>query len=320
MSVMWWWLLVGLLLPIFAVAIWRLRKPAKRPTHFIGDTNTAKNLPSFTREQRRGRWLSIATTTVIGLLIVTFAIIASRPQQQIRKIEYQNSRDIVLCMDISGSMETYVPPAMQTLQKVVAANPTDRYSLVLFGNVPYVALPLTSDTTAIEITVKDLEANFTDDDVDAVDIVGFDPSVEGGTDIAIGLASCFRRFDNIDQQRSRHIILVSDMQHNGAEDPAVVATLLPKYGVNLYIVAPELYIDDIEKKDPVVGITNAKIEALDYDGTNAEATLSAIYNSILSERQTDTYVLVDVPYPLWIAAIVLIICWVVLLLLRWRRS
>lgn len=320
MPVMWWWLAVVLLLPVFVAALWRWRKPAKRPTHFIGDTANAKALPSFARELRRARRLQIATTIVLGLLIITCALIAARPQQQIRKIDYQNSRDIVLCMDVSGSMDTYIPPALQTLQKIVTANPTDRYSLVLFGNVPFVALPLTSDTTAIDITTKDLEANFSDDDFDAVDLIGFDSSVEGGTDIATGLTSCFRRFDNIDQQRSRHIILVSDMQHNGPGDPAVVATLLPKYGVKLYVLSPELYVNDIKEKDAVVGITNAPVEGLAFDGSNAAATLSAIYDSILSERQTDTYALVDVPYPLWITAAVLTLAWAVLLVLRWRRA
>ncbi|HVI69379.1 MAG TPA: VWA domain-containing protein [Magnetospirillaceae bacterium] len=319
MSIMWLWLLLGLLIPVFAVAMWRLRRPIKRHAHFVGDTPSIANLPSFVREKRRARWLHIANIVVISLLIIVMAIIAARPQQQIRKIEYQNSRDIVLCMDISGSMETYVEPAMQTLLKIVAANPTDRYSLVLFGNVPYVALPLTSDTTAIESTVKDLSAQFTNEKLDAADLVGFDPNIKGGTDIGTGLASCFRRFDNIDQQRSRHIILVSDMEHNGTNDPSAIATLLPKYGIKLYILTPEFNLPDVQE-NPVTAITGARVESLKFDGSNAEATISAIYNSILTARKTDTYVLVDVPYPFWAAALVLTAAWAILMALRWRRK
>lgn len=319
MSVMWLWMLLGLLIPIFALALWRLRRPAKHRPHFVGDTNSAARLPSFAREQKRARRLNIITVVILGALITTLAIIAARPQQQIRKIEYQNSRDIVLCMDISGSMEMYVEPALKTLLTIVAANPTDRYSLVLFGNIPYVALPLTNDTTAIEVTVKDLSAQFTDDKLNAADLIGFDTSIEGGTDIGTGLASCFRRFDNIEQTRSRHIIMVSDMEHNGITNPSEIATLIPKYNINLYILAPDFYMDDVEK-NPVTKITNASVESLAFDGSNAEATLAAIFNSILTERRTDTYVLVDVPYPFWIAAIVLTAAWAVTLVLRWRRS
>lgn len=319
MSVAWPWLLVGLLVPILAVALWRLWRPAKRPPQFIGDTSSATGLPSYTRELRRGKRLAWGEVGVIALLITTLSLIAARPQQQIRKIDTQHARDIVLCMDVSGSMGEFILPALKTLKKTVEANPTDRYALVLFGNVPYVALPLTSDTVATQLVLDSLVAGYDSSTTNATFTLGFSPSAEDGTDVAEGVASCFRRFDSIDQERSRHIILVSDMEHTTSTNQAAVATLLPKYGVKLYVLAPTFSVAKAQQ-NPIIQITGAPIEELNFDGSNAEETLTALYNTILSARQTETYVLVDVPFIWWGVATGLTAVWAAIVTVRWRRQ
>lgn len=305
-------------MPILVIGLWRWRRPAKRDVRHVANTDSLQALPSFAREQRRLARLARGEIIVIGLLILTLALVAARPQQQVRRIEESQSRDIVLCADISGSMSDYATAELATLKQIVKENPTDRYAMVLFQNAPYVALPLTNDSTAIDVILGDLEEQFASPEFNAAHMLGFQSGIGTGTDVGGGLASCIRRFDNIEQPRSRHIILVSDMRHDGITDQSAVATLLPKYGVKLYVLAPRIDMT-FARQSPVTQIAAGDVYEL-ADAAGTRATLERIYQSILNTRSGAEYVSADAPYALWGAALLLTAVWSVIVYLRWRRS
>lgn len=317
MSVAWLWLVPVILVPLLAMAIWRRKRPAKREVRYVGSAETLAALPSYAREKRRADMLKRLEMAMLCLLLITLTLIAARPQQQIRKVEDTQSRDIVLCADVSGSMYQYLPVQFETLQEIVNQNPTDRYALVLFAGAPYVALPLTNDVTAINMVTSELVKGYTDDDFATADFIGYDPAAAtGGTDIGSGLAACIRRFDKLDEPRSRHIILTSDMSHNGAVDPDLVATLIPKYGIKLYILTIDsLGVQDAQDIARIAGATvSDKLTEAD-----AKAELTAIYQSVLNTRTSAQYVMAEAPYPLWGAALIATAGWAAAVVLRWRR-
>ncbi len=318
MSIKWLWLIPVLIAPLLAVALWRWRRPLKKPARYVANTETATSLPSFAKMQSRAKTLRIIEVSVLAVLALDAVLIVARPQEQIRKIEYTQSRDIVLCMDTSGSMKDYVIPGLKTLKEVITKYPTDRYALVFFQNVPFVALPLTNDTAAMNLILDDFTKQFSSQQYNASSSAGFSSAAGGGgTDIGAGLAGCIRRFDAIAEKRSRHIILVSDMEHNGKIDPVTVATLLPKYDVKLYIVAPQ---DDFApaQDSPVAKITGASVSTISDTG-GFPAALATIYTSILNTRQNEVFVQADAPYPYWIVATVALAVWMSVLYVRWRR-
>lgn len=318
MQLMWPFMLL-LLVPIAALWVWRLIKPAKRQPWFVGEAITLGALPSFAKMRRRGLLLRIVEMTLLGAVLVLLAFIAARPQAEIRKVDFQNSRDIVLCLDASGSMQQFMPDELNALNAIVKANPTDRYSLVLFQNVPFVALPLTSDVAAIDLKTKDLATQLSNTKTfTAAQSAGFDANVPGGgTDIGAGLAGCVRRFDNLTQPRSRHIILISDMQNNGVTDQATVAALLPKYGITLHILAPHNDIGGSAAQSVVTQITGAQVSDLTAAG-GVQQVVSQILNSIVSKQKNVQYVAVDAPYAWWDAVIIVALLWGLVQLLRWR--
>ncbi len=319
MSLKWWWLALALVAVFGLAALARLRFKPKKPVRFVANSKTLGILPSFKKEQQRAQLLRTIEYAALGVLVATLIIIAGRPQQRIQKIEQEQSRDIVMCVDVSGSMKDYAASAFTTLQNIVNKNPTDRYSVVLFQNAPYVALPLTSDVSAINTIAKKFSDDFKDSEFTASDLLGFKSgdNDSGGTDIALGLASCMRRFDAIEEPRSRHIIMLSDMDHNSVSDQNAVAALLPKYGVKLYVLAPQRDVA-FAQDSPVVQIAGASVGALDND-SDSSAALSSIFNSILSTRTSQAYVLADAPYGWWGIALIALITWWFSMVLRWRR-
>ncbi len=318
MQLKWPYLLI-LILPIAAAAVWRLRKPAPKPVRLVGETDTLHSLPSYKKVERRTRALAATQTVLLALLMASLVVIAARPQQQIRKVDNKNARDIVLCLDASGSMTNNLPDALTAMSDIVKANPTDRYGLVIFQNVPYVALPLTSDIAAITLKTNDLAAQFKTNGTAPAFLAGFQPDVGGGgTDIGAGLAGCVRRFDNLDQPRSRHIIMLSDMQNNGLTDEAAVASLLPKYNIKLHILAPSAIVSVINDSDVVAQITGASVDSFN-DGGGVRSVLNQIFASILSQQKAVQFVSVDAPYAWWIAVISLTALWAAAQMIRWRQ-
>ncbi len=66
--------------------------------------------------------------------------------------------DIILCMDVSGSMlaQDFTPNRLEAMKKVAAdfvdRRPTDRIGLVIFAGESFTASPITSDRISFKIT------------------------------------------------------------------------------------------------------------------------------------------------------------------------
>lgn len=315
-----WPFMLLLLVPAIALFVWRLRVPAKHPVRPVAEVSSLAGLPSYAKIRRRGLLLAHLQQVALLLLVVTLVVLAARPLERIQKVDYENSRDIVLCLDASFSMQEFAPGALNAMSDIVKQNPTDRYALVLFQNASYAALPLTSDVAAITLKLKQMTDYYGKDSFSPVTTAGLDTGSldDGGTDIAAGLAGCVRRFNDLDTPRSRHIILLSDMQHNTKSPLTPVAELLPKYGIKLYILAPSLDVETA-KESPVTKIAGASVGTLEYGG-DTKKVVNSIFSTILNQQKTTQYVLVDAPYTWWTVVIALAALWGGLQLLRWRHA
>lgn len=319
MQLAWPWMLLCIV-PVVVLFIIRLRVAAKRPVRPVAETKSFAHLPSYAKVRRRGIALAKVQQAAALLLVIVLVILAARPQENIQKVDYENSRDIVLCLDSSFSMEQYLPGALNAMRDIVNQNPTDRYALVMFQNAAFAALPLTSDVAAINLKLQQLTGYYAQDKLTPVSSVGYDSNTidEGGTDIAAGLAGCVRRFNDLEHQRSRHIIMLSDMRHNTKSNPTPVAELLPKYGIKLYVLAPAL--DKKSATDSqVTKIAGASVGTLESGG-DSKKVVNSIFSSIVNQQKTTQYVTVDAPYTWWTAALVLAVLWCGVQVMRWRHT
>lgn len=135
-------------------------------------------------------------------LVLTLAKPQKRNDQQLTEGE---GIDIVLCMDVSGSMGSHdiLPSRMEAAKAVaeefVRNRPVDRIGLVIFSGESFTQCPITTDRETLITQIKSLESR---------------RYLTDGTVIGEGLATAVDRLSAA-KGRSRVIILLTD----GKEDP-----------------------------------------------------------------------------------------------------
>jgi Ca-activated chloride channel homolog len=165
---------------------------------------------------------------VLRLLALICLIIAlARPQT--RNDEQQvngEGIDIMLCLDISGSMlaQDFTPNRMEAAKNVASEfidnRPTDRIGLVIFSGESFTMCPLTSDRNVLKAQLFNVQSGL----------------LEDGTAIGSGLATGVDRLRS-STSKSKVIILLTDGENNGGLiDPNTAKEIAKSVGVRVYTV------------------------------------------------------------------------------------
>jgi Ca-activated chloride channel family protein len=172
--------------------------------------------------------LRFVPDVVLGLAI-SFAIIAlARPQRTDERVE-QSGRgiDIVLALDVSGSMEIQDlrPNRLEAAKRIAAdflkTRLGDRLALIAFAGDAYSLAPLTTDYDLLREDLAGLRVGMIKNDGTAI-----------GT--ALGVATNRLRESTA---RSRVCILLSDGESNaGSLDPMLAAQLAHAFGIRIYTI------------------------------------------------------------------------------------
>lgn len=144
---------------------------------------------------------------ILRLLALSCLIIAlARPQKRNDEQQTQGDGiDIVLCMDVSGSMNSrdILPSRMEVAKEVaeefVRSRPVDRIGLVVFAGESFTQSPITTDRNTLITQIQTLESR---------------RYLIDGTVIGEGLATAVDRLSK-SAGKSKVIILLTD----GKEDP-----------------------------------------------------------------------------------------------------
>ena len=223
----WPWALV--LLPAPLLARWLL-PPARR----VG--GRALRLPAGTAlaalagaPESRRRWWRLILATAAWLLLV---LAAARPQWLGEPAALPVSgRDLMLAVDVSGSMEqpdfelagapaTRLAAVKQVARDFIERRVQDRVGLILFASQPYVQTPLTYDRAAVGQMLEEA----------VVGIAGRDTAIGD----AIGLAVKRLREQ---PQENRVLVLLSDGDNTaGRLAPMQAAGLAERAGVRIYSI------------------------------------------------------------------------------------
>lgn len=134
--------------------------------------------------------------------------------------------DILLCIDISGSMlaEDFLPNRMEAAKEVAArfveGRLTDRIGVVIFAGEPFTLCPLTTDHAVVLQQLYGIRSG----------------SLQDGTAIGSGLATSVERLRSSDAV-SRVVVLLTDGENNGGIIPPSIAKELAKlYGIKVYTI------------------------------------------------------------------------------------
>ena len=179
----------------------------------------------------RFEWTAIlrfVPDVVLGLSLSLALVALARPQRTDERVE-QSGRgiDIVLALDVSGSMEIQDlrPTRLEAAKRIAAdfmnTRLGDRLALIAFAGEAYSLAPLTTDYDLLREDLASLRVGMISADGTAI-----------GT--ALGVATNRLRES---KARSRVCILLSDGESNaGSLDPLLAAQLAHAYGIRLYTI------------------------------------------------------------------------------------
>lgn len=165
---------------------------------------------------------------VIRLLTVTLLILAiARPQSKNDEERVEGEGiDIMLCMDVSGSMlaEDFTPNRMEAAKEVavkfIEGRKTDRIGLVIFSGESFTQCPLTTDHGVLISQVYGVRSGVLQD----------------GTAIGSGLATGVERLKK-SESKSKVVILLTDGENNGGLiDPATAMEIAKTFNVKVYTI------------------------------------------------------------------------------------
>ena len=209
---MFWWLALALLV-LAAAAVFFFRRP-KTSTSSLAVAHSARitTLPSFRKAMRRRLITTLAFLAVIVLTGVSTLVGIARPSWIETVNPEKKLRDVMLCLDVSGSMLGYDADLLEAYQELVDRFDGERIGLTVFNSTAVSAFPLTDDYDMVQNYLEEAEEGFRTWGAEGTDYSwSTSPSNIGGSSlIGDGLVSCVDNFDRQDESRSRSIIFATD--------------------------------------------------------------------------------------------------------------
>lgn len=227
-TVVWWWLTLALLvaLGVWAVMAW-LRQSRPGTQVKIAHSSYIRQLRSYQSVVRLRRTRIALALLLICLSAGTATLVAGRPADVFSRSERLASRDIVLCLDVSGSMITYDSEILNRFAELVKNFQGERIALVIWNSTSRTVFPLTDDYDMIHQEL-DADAKLLDLDLEnlsgsAQELAPVLDFLEGTTStrdqsaslIGDGLVNCVQQFDQGDKERSRSVIFATDNDLRG---------------------------------------------------------------------------------------------------------
>ena len=269
-----WWLIFVVLAAcaIATVVGWMLARRAgvrSGKKGWVANTGYLRGLPKYQALVRRTR-ASLAMAFVCFLIaVIATSVSAGAPVDRYVKHDKSASRDIVLCLDSSGSMLPYDSKIGGAFRQIISHVEGERISLQLWDADSMTLFPLTDDydmaTDVLQEMSDTIDSGFTriggrlhvtQELIDYLTPV-LDEKEEVSSIVGDGLASCVMGFDHNDKQRSRTILLATDNEvyGDGVYDLSEAIEFAKSQGVTVTALYPgsdiSLSREAIELRDEV---------------------------------------------------------------------
>lgn len=211
-----------LLLPL-VIFIWYRNRKKQKATIKFSSIDAFMGQPSFL--------VRLLPVSIVLKVIALSALILALARPQVISVDHQihstHGIDIVMAMDISGSMlaRDLKPNRLEALKDVagdfVSQRVADRIGIVIYAAEAYTKTPVTSDKTLLLNSLRDIK--YSDD-------------LRDGTAIGVGLTTAINRIKN-SPAKSKIIILLTDGVNNtGTIDPLMATQIAKEYNIKIYTI------------------------------------------------------------------------------------
>ena len=306
----------------------------------IAHTKTIKMLPAYRKAVLRYRILLACAAISFLASLFTLTAAAARPTDRVKNDDTESeNRDVVLCLDISGSMNRYQNEILQYFKNIAGGLKKQRLAVTIFDGRPANLIPLTDDYDALldiidMLTIDNDEKSTSmrssyDSPISAYSVMGTSSSAIGD-----GVMGCVNSLDlSADNLRAKSVIIATDNAYGDntqSVDIGQVARYAERYGVTFYGIYIPSY--NARQKNEFINatkITNGMFYDLEdyYDVINGEAvakdsekTTVSIIREIMAQetaKMKGAPEIIYTDYPniyLYISGI----CFVVFAILIWR--
>lgn len=227
MELIFWWMIPAALL-IGAGTYWAVRKRARHDQAGrlpVAHSHRLTALPEYQAAVRRHRRL-LTIAAVAGAVVMAASVAAAaRPAERSTVSPEQRNRDIILCLDASGSMSGADAAVVDVFAKLAQGFDGERLGLTVFDSSAVQVFPLTDDYDFVQEQLAVARKAFDGAPGSAAFLDGTWNGA-GSSLIGDGLASCAQGFPAVDpgaltgsggagssgatEERSRSVILATD--------------------------------------------------------------------------------------------------------------
>lgn len=227
------------LVAVYLVYRW-LGRRARGAGAAVANSSSLTALPAYQHALRQHRIRMVVLAMSATLLGGAAIVGAARPLDTTVEKPQTRSRDIVLCLDISGSMADYDAQLVTTFKALVKSFKGERIGMVIFNSSAATVFPLTDDYDFINDELDTAEKAL-GGDLDYESFFAGTYNGRGTSLIGDGLATCVSGFDRIDTQRARSIVFATDNHLAGRPlvDLSEAGALASSKGVRVYGLNPE---------------------------------------------------------------------------------
>lgn len=214
-----WFFSLLVLIPV--LIYWYVAKNNHRQGAIVISDSSARGLSSWRTSFRHLPFIFRLLT--VGLIIVALA----RPQTRFEEQNVEGEGvDIVLCIDVSGSMtaQDLTPNRLEAAKSVaidfVNKRVTDRVGIVIFSGESFTQCPLTTDRRVLVSAIENIRNGL----------------LEDGTAIGSGLGTSVDRLRS-SKSKSKVVILLTDGENNGGLiDPETAKEIAKAFQVKVYTI------------------------------------------------------------------------------------
>lgn len=244
-------LLIGVLVAAIVVGLLLSLRRRRATGVAVAHTERARQHPHFKRRLLMLR-LALVSVLMAGLFGgVAAAYVAGRPSDELTLDSKLATRDIMLCLDVSGSVIEFDAEIIRSFSEVVKNFEGERVGMMVWNSGARLVFPLTSDYDLILEQLDKAEKALDDPyrwEEFAELVAGTEAGINYGSSlIGDGLASCTQSFDQQDEERSRSIIFATDNQLAG--NPVFTLDEAAQLAADRGIVVHALYISSLWRDD-----------------------------------------------------------------------
>ena len=323
-------IIIGIIVIALVFVINIKRKHKYKTGVKIANTKFLKNSDEFKNIIKKYTIISTFSIVIVLFILLTSFVLISRPVKERVEDSTSYSRDIVLCMDVSGSVSKLNEDLVDNLKDVVKNMNGERFAISIFNTSSVLLVPLTDDYDHILNVLDTLKKAFhvwnSSEVASGYDFIYLSDYLTSGTLvgneergsslISEGLASAAYSFPDIDEKRSRIIIFSTDNDLAGTSVLTLeeAAKICKSKNITVYSLAPST----IKNEDKIELEEATKLAGGKLYVSSKNENVSNIVNSIEEHEKSvvkgnKQVIKTDVPQTMFIVLVILVVIYYILI-------